>query len=294
FGFLLLALRLEAHSLNNYTITSGPYSGKKLIDVVEAYTSEKEHIPTRAIHQAFNFFDLYVNTTRTYSYLGINESLTKPGTQYLGGVKTGTAETIANQRYLTIFDLNLSSSLKRLHVIDLETGEISSYEAAHGIESDCGSKKPGYACTFISDRESKASPLGFFQTGQVYNSEEHGGVVTLNGLEKSNDFPSSIVIHSASYVHAGHAGRSNGCPAVSEANIGRVRDDLKGGTLFYFYHNSLESGTPAVSGLQQMSPAAVPEVPAAAQAAPNPPPAPALPAGNVNDPTPFDEDENAH
>lgn len=253
-----------AAQLSELIISSGSHSGKKLIDVVEDYTipgqsrKVKVHIPVKAIHDAFDFFDRYVGTTRSYSYVGINPDVAKPGLQYLGGVSSGVSATIGNQRFMVIFDLNLHSSLKRLHVIDLENGKIISYEAAHGLESDCGSKKPGFACKFISDIESDASPLGFFQTGQIVNGEEHGRVLTMNGLEKSssgfsgNDIPSTIVIHSARYVYPGHAGRSHGCPAVSEANIGWIRDNLKDGALFYFYHASLgySGRDPVVSGIQ--------------------------------------------
>lgn len=269
FVSLFFTLQVGATSLSERVIQSGSYSGQKLIDIVEAYTipgesrSSRVHIPSKAIHDAFNFFDTYAGTTRRYTSIGIYPVVGRPGFQYLGGSVTATGPTIANQRLMAIFDLNLHSSLKRLHVIDLETGEINSFEAAHGKDSEC-SNRPGYACNFVSNRDSFASPLGFFVANQVINSEEHGRVVTMVGLEKSsngfsgNDVPTTVVIHPAAYVTAGHAGHSHGCPAVSESNIGWIRDNLKDGALFYFYHTSLDSREPAVGGLETQTTVAPP------------------------------------
>lgn len=264
---VFLSFSAEASSLSERTIRTGRHSGKKLIDVVEAYSisgkskSSKEEIPPQAIEDAFNFFDRYSATTQSFEAIGVNAHRSKPGIQYLGGVSTRTASTIENDSFIVIFDLNLPSSLKRLHVINIENGEIESFEASHGIDSDCGSSKPGYACRFNNSVDSNATPLGFFKTGQLYNSEKHGGSVTMIGLEKKsngfsgNDEPTTVVIHGASYVYSGHAGRSNGCVAVSESNIPWVRNNIKDGALFYFYHKSLDfpGRSPMVSGLNETS-----------------------------------------
>ena len=260
----LFAFQAAATPLRERVIRTGSHSGQKLIDVVEDYTipglagGARVHIPSKAIRDAFNFFDRYAGTTREYKYTGVDPDLNRQGIQFLSGEKTTTGPTIGNQRYMAIFDLNLKSSLKRLHVINLETGDISSAEVAHSYTSDCGTRRPGYACYFISHVDSKSTPLGFFSTGQVYNNAEFGWNVTMNGLEMvssgfaGNHIPSTIVIHKASYVYEGHAGRSHGCPAVSESNISWVRNNLKDGALFYFYHTSLDYSdrNPIVSGIQ--------------------------------------------
>lgn len=261
---LLCGFQAAATPLMERTIQSGSNSGKKLIDLVDAYTipglsgGSRVHIPALAVEQAFAFFDRYAGTTRSYNYRGVHPVAGRPGFEYLGGVSSATGPTIGNQRLMVIFDLNLHSSLKRLHVINIETGDIDSFVAAHGLESDCGSRRPGYACNFVSDQESRATPLGFFMANRLYNSESHGGAITLVGLEKSssgfsgNDVPTEVVIHSAPYVRESSAGRSNGCPAVSEANIGWFRQNVKDGALFYFFHSSLDytGREPSVSGLQ--------------------------------------------
>ena len=260
-SFILSAA--HADSLSQRVIRSGRHSGKKLINVVEAYTiqgknsSTREDIPSSAIESAFNFYDRYNSSPRRFETIGVNSHRSKVGIQYLGGAVSRSADTIENDNYIVIFDLNLHSSLKRLHVIDVRSGEINSYEASHGLGSDCGTSRPGYACRFSNSVNGNATPLGFFTTGQLYNSEKHGGAVTMTGLEKSsngfsgNDEPTTVVIHSASYVYSGHAGRSNGCVAVSESNISWIRNNIKGGVLFYFYHSSLDYNgrNPIVSGL---------------------------------------------
>lgn len=260
---LLVGFQAVADSLADRTIRSGPRAGQKLITIIDKYTVPGEsggapvHIPALAVEQTFNFFDRYANTTRTYTHKGLRPADGRPGFESLAGVVTTTGPTIANQDLIVIFDMNQRSSVKRLHVINIQNGEIKSFEAAHGAESEC-SGRPGFACRFVSDRDSSASPLGFFIAEDIYNSVKHGDAITLVGLEKSsnrfsgNDVPSTIVIHSADYVYAGHAGRSNGCPAVSEANIGWIRENVVGGALFYFYHSQLDfdGRDPLVSGLQ--------------------------------------------
>jgi hypothetical protein len=246
----------RAGSLEDYVIPSGPHAGQKLIDVVR---NDKSHIPHRAIQEAFDFFDRYRGTSRSFKYLSLGPD---PGngnvTELFSNVLTGTGPTIGNPRYMVIFDLDLNSSLPRLHLIDLTTGEIVSVQAAHGKGSECGA---GFACKFISDRDSDASPLGFFSTGTLYTGENEerqiGPTIRLNGLEgasngfSGNDFPSTIVIHGAPYVSNGHAGHSLGCPALNPTVIGELKDKLKDGALFYFYHASLDFNgrSPVVSGL---------------------------------------------
>jgi hypothetical protein len=145
---------------------------------------------------------------------------------------------------IVIFDLDASSISDRLHIIDLATGSVESVQAAHGSGSECKGKRVGFACTFISDQESKASPLGFFVTGQTYLAHA-GPAIRLYGLESpsygfsGNDVASNIIIHGADYVQKNHVGLSWGCPALNPSVLERVKNKLRPGTLFYFYHSSL-------------------------------------------------------
>lgn len=249
----LAAVLVSMPSLGDVVITSGPNVGKRLSVVLRA---SKSKIPEHAIDDAIKFFDKYKSTSRNYGHLALEPT---PKTHYVGftgEVLRTSGSTIGNTKYMVIFDLNRHSSQKRLHIINVETGAVESVEAAHGIESDCGGAKKGFTCKFISDSDSKASPLGFFATGELYTGEK-GSQIRLNGLEKrsngfsGNDIPSTIVIHKAPYVSVGHAGRSEGCPALSADVMAKVKDKLKDGALFYFYHSSLDYAdrSPVVSGL---------------------------------------------
>jgi hypothetical protein len=212
----------------------------RLIDQVVA-----AHVPLRAAQDAFDFYDRFHLSSRNFKYFQLTPIPKNSNILgFVDHVVEGVFPTIANQRFLIIFDLNLHSSVKRLHVIDLQTGAVESVQAAHGKESDCGGRRAGFACKFISERESQASPLGFFVTGQLYNAIE-GPALRLNGLEApslgflGNDEPSTIIIHGAAYVTPGHTGLSWGCPAMDSPVLERLKDKIANGALFYFYHSSL-------------------------------------------------------
>ena len=93
----------------------------------------------------------------------------------------------------------------------------------------------------FSDVEgSLASSEGAYLTGEPYVGI-HGASRRLIGLDSSNDQaePRAIVIHSAWYVGPeivaaqGKLGRSDGCFAVSAADIGMVLARLGRGRLLY-------------------------------------------------------------
>jgi hypothetical protein len=277
---LIVACTLNAHAagLEDKVIQSGPNAGKKLIDVIRAYRVDGLAIPERAIEDSVHFFDQYRDTYHT-----VHHFAQIPDGKYTAAGPEETLKnqkTIANQRYLVIFDQDAHSSKKSFHLIDLETGEIKSTEAARGRDSFAGSgpkanhdpackgKKPGYACHFESHtNDSSASPLGFFSTGHIYRHSNNGhprDIIELDGLEKptiggfeGNDVATTVVIHPAPYVYSGHAGRSHGCPALNQQVFDRLKDKLKGGVLFYFYSHELDSLNRKVdlSGLESPVPA---------------------------------------
>lgn len=249
---LIFSSSVFASQTGDRVIVTGPNAGRKLIDVVEAYRvpGTRQRIPEQAVENAFEFFDRYYGTHRRFQQLLQMPLPENPNViSFYQRRVDMMGPTLWKPYYITIFDMNLHSSKRRVHVINLSTGEITSIEGSHGVETDCGGQRYGYACNFVSDRESNASPLGFFATGPTFNSSK-GPAIPLNGLQTTNDFPSTIVIHPARYVGPGHAGRSWGCVAVSNANISRIQA-IEDGTLFYFYHDSLNSqeSEPVVSGL---------------------------------------------
>ena len=110
---------------------------------------------------------------------------------------------------------------------------------AHGSGSD--TNHDGVATVFSNTSGSHMSSLGFMLTAETY-SGTHGESLRLDGLEARNSKVRSraIVVHSASYVDPGLSkmGRSQGCPAVSLANIKDFILKTKNGSLYYIYHSA--------------------------------------------------------
>ncbi|MEP7236529.1 MAG: murein L,D-transpeptidase catalytic domain family protein [Ferruginibacter sp.] len=150
---------------------------------------------------------------------------------------------LANDNIISIVDFSLSSSKKRLFVIDLNEQKVlyNTY-VAHGVNSG-----KEYANQFSNNPSSYQSSLGFYETKSTYLGA-HGYSLKLDGLEKGiNDNANSrdIVIHAADYVNEsliktqGYIGRSWGCPALPEKLHKPIIDKIKNGTcLFIYSHNN--------------------------------------------------------
>ena len=141
---------------------------------------------------------------------------------------------IKNQKYLTIIDMSQHSGKKRMYVINLQTGAVNTYLAAHGRNSD--PNDTGYATKFSNEDGSRMTSLGFYLTGSRY-SGSHGTSMYLNGLEStnSNAMERAIVMHGADYVTPSHTGRSWGCPAVEPRYIAGLVNILENGSLLYIW-----------------------------------------------------------
>ncbi|SNB42985.1 conserved hypothetical protein [Flavobacterium psychrophilum] len=143
---------------------------------------------------------------------------------------------------LTVIDFSMSSTKKRLWVIDLSTNTILyNTVVSHGINS--GGE---YATSFSNSQSSNKSSLGFYTTGETY-SGKHGLSLKLDGLEKginSNARVRAVVIHGASYANPsiiksqGYLGRSQGCPAIPEALKFQIIKTIKGKSCVFIYHPS--------------------------------------------------------
>ncbi len=148
---------------------------------------------------------------------------------------------IRNKRYLTIFDISQHSGQRRLYLVDLNTGAVQTMHVAHGAGSD--QNNDGLATTFSNNSGSKMSSLGFLLTAETYIGK-HGESLRLDGLESRNSRVRSraIVINSANYVSSSLSkmGRSEGCPAVSLANIKDFIAKVKNGSLYYIYHGAYD------------------------------------------------------
>jgi len=110
--------------------------------------------------------------------------------------------------------------------------------SAHGSGSDPTAS--GWTESFSNREGSNASCKGAFVTGRPYVGK-HGRSRKLIGLEPQNEAAErrAIVIHGADYVsqsralEQGRIGRSQGCFAVSRAEIGDLLSLLGEGRLLY-------------------------------------------------------------
>lgn len=146
---------------------------------------------------------------------------------------------IKNLRYISLIDFSLSSTQKRLWVIDLDSMKIIQNSlVAHG--KNTGEE---YAVKFSNTPKSNMSSLGFYITGASYNGK-HGLSLYLEGVEQGindNARTRAIVIHPADYVtkdfilRYGRLGRSFGCPALPPAKSDAIINTIKGGSCLFIY-----------------------------------------------------------
>lgn len=168
-----------------------------------AHLDPKKLVPKEALEQAVSFYDA-------------NPSL------------------IANKNYITIIDFTKYSGQRRFFVINMQSGEVEDLHTSHGVGSD--PSNTGYADKFSNVSGSKATSLGFYLTGGLYEGS-NGTSMYLDGLSASNSNarPRAIVVHGANYVspNLSKMGRSWGCPALDHAVRSRIYSKIKGKSLFY-------------------------------------------------------------
>lgn len=139
---------------------------------------------------------------------------------------------------MAVVDFSAPSFAPRLHLVDLAGGGATAMLVAHGRGSDPA--HTGWARRLSNDPGSHASSSGAYLVDEIYFGR-HGRSRRLVGLdpENSNAEARGIVIHAAPYVSSaiaethGKLGRSEGCFALSAADIGHVLDVLSPGSLLY-------------------------------------------------------------
>ena len=156
------------------------------------------------------------------------------GFQYLQQKKM-----LQNTSLITIIDYSVSSSKKRLYVLDIQTGKmVFNTLVAHGRNSGLR-----FANSFSNEAASYKSSLGFYITRGSYTGA-NGYSMRLTGCEKGindNAFDRAIVFHGAGYVSNefinsyGYLGRSQGCPAVPVSLNKKIIDKIKNGTCMFLY-----------------------------------------------------------
>jgi len=149
------------------------------------------------------------------------------------------AGAIAARDLIGLVDFSAPSKAARFYLVDMPAGQvISTHLVAHGRGSDPANS--GWVERLSNRPGSYASCQGAFVTGNAYVGE-HGRSRRLMGLDDENSMAESraIVIHAAPYVSAamansqGRVGRSQGCFAVSKAEIDDVLELLGPGRLLY-------------------------------------------------------------
>jgi L,D-transpeptidase catalytic domain len=146
---------------------------------------------------------------------------------------------LTSKNILTIIDFSLSSSERRLWVVDLETGQLLMHEyVAHAMRS--GTR---WATSFSNRDGSNQSSLGTFLTARTYVGVR-GLSLRLRGLEPGiNDRaePRGIVIHGTPTVNPlraaqGRLGRTEGCPAVSMESARRLIRLIEDGVVVFAWY----------------------------------------------------------
>lgn len=139
---------------------------------------------------------------------------------------------------LAIADFAEGSASPRFHLVDREAGRVSTLHVTHGSGSDPAHS--GFLHRFSNRPGSNATSEGAFVTHNPYHGQ-HGLSQRLEGLDPSNDMAldRAIVLHAAWYAEpdvlarTGKLGRSQGCFAFSQSDLGRVMDFLGEGRLIY-------------------------------------------------------------
>jgi len=169
-----------------------------------------------------------------YSYLDPNkivpENLLLEAVQYYDA----NLKKITNAAYLSIVDFSLHATVRRFFIVDMKTGAVDAIRVAHGLGSD--PNLDGMATEFGNTPGSKMSSLGFYRTAEVYNGK-YGRSLRLDGLSPtiSNARARGVVVHGYKPVMdtGNSVGFSDGCLAVSLANINGLIDKLKGGSIIF-------------------------------------------------------------
>ena len=154
-------------------------------------------------------------------------------------------QELGNSRYVAILNYRQPSWERRFYFIDPEGMQVVAvYRVAHGKGSD--PDHDGLAERFGDDYGSHMSSVGFYQTGNVYLSQQdsHGMSLRLKGLSDTNRnaYERKIVIHANEYMEQpfidqyGLPGRSHGCLVFSASDRDDVIEWLKGGALIYAVH----------------------------------------------------------
>ena len=126
-----------------------------------------------------------------------------------------------------VVDFTKPSRAPRFHLVDMAAGRVETLLVAHGRGSDPA--HTGWLQSFSNAPGSEATSAGDYLTSNYYLGA-HGPSMRLQGLDATNCNAEAreIVVHAAWYVgpdmvlEHGRLGRSEGCFAVSPADLPKV------------------------------------------------------------------------
>ena len=160
-----------------------------------------------------------------------------------------------NADLLIVADMRLPSSEARLWAIDTRKSQVVlRSEVAHGRGSD--PSHSGRAAVFSNTPGSLMTSVGLYSIAESYVNTKDGSTRRrLDGLMVGfNDAARerAVVLHPASYVRTGWAGRSEGCPAVSYAVMDQLNDYGLDNAILWIEgdQEGLSEGIAACSGSQ--------------------------------------------
>lgn len=161
--------------------------------------------------------------------------------QAMKGYSKLRKEGKVSNEILSVIDFDLSSTKKRLWILDMNTKKVlfNTY-VAHGKNTGVE-----FANKFSNAVNSHQSSLGFYVTGATYYGK-NGLSLYMDGMEKgfnSNARKRYVVIHGADYATKnfiqkyGRLGRSYGCPSVPSNIAKDLIGQIKGKSVVYIHKN---------------------------------------------------------
>ncbi len=144
-----------------------------------------------------------------------------------------------DKEILTIIDFSLSSTKKRMWVLDMKNNKVLFHNlVAHG--KNTGGE---FATKFSNTVNSLQSSLGFFVTAETYYGG-NGYSMFIDGMEKEFNSKARdryVVVHGAKYANpefisnVGRLGRSYGCPALPTGLTQEIIDVIKDKSVLYIH-----------------------------------------------------------
>ena len=148
-------------------------------------------------------------------------------------------KNLLDKNILTIIDFTLSSTKKRMWVLDMTNNKVLfNTVVAHG--KNTGGE---FATNFSNKVNSLQSSLGFYITGETYFGK-NGYSMFIDGMEKQFNSKAReryVVVHGAAYANPsfanklGRLGRSYGCPALPTAITNDIIDVIKNKSVIYIH-----------------------------------------------------------